>query len=406
MLKAVAKHSPALAKTVVETSGSLDALVGCLSEFEPSVKEAAAWALGYISRHNTELAQYVVDSGAVPPLVLCIQEPELTLKRIAASTLSEICKHTPELAQVVVDQGAVPYLAALIEHPDAKLKRQVCSCLAQIAKHSVDMAECVVDSGIFPSIFACLKDQDALVRRNAATCIREIAKQTPELAQYIVNNGGHTSIIEYITSAKGAARLPGIMTLGFIAAFSETLANAIIQHQGIVPLKDALVNEPEDHIKAASAWSLGQIGRHTPNHAKALANCDVFRRLIEVFKDPNSSQDLKLKTQRALKSVLEKCTHLPALEPLLHDAPDKILKYVVHQFAKVLPNNPGARRSFVQSRGLQKIQELKNDEKGSKMQEYIATINSLYPADIVQYYSPNYAETLMSRLDEFDAPRM
>lgn len=95
------------------------------SEFEPSVKEAAAWALGYISRHNTELAQYVVDAGAVPPLVLCIQEPELTLKRIAASTLSEICKHTPELAQVVVDQGAVPYLSALIQHPDAKLKRQV-----------------------------------------------------------------------------------------------------------------------------------------------------------------------------------------------------------------------------------------------------------------------------------------
>ena len=34
--------------------------------------------------------------------------------------------------------------------------------------------------------------------------------------------------------------------------------------QGILPLKDALVNEPEDHIKSAAAWSLCQIGRHTP----------------------------------------------------------------------------------------------------------------------------------------------
>ena len=95
-----------LPQAVVD-SGALDALVGCLEEFDPGVKEAAAWALGYIARHNGELAQTVVDAGAVPLLVLCIQEPELTLKRIAASALSDICKHSPELAQSVVDGGAV-----------------------------------------------------------------------------------------------------------------------------------------------------------------------------------------------------------------------------------------------------------------------------------------------------------
>lgn len=64
------------------------------------MKEAAAWALGYIARHNTALAQSVVDNGAVPQLILCLQEPEISLKRIAASALSDIAKHTPELAQV------------------------------------------------------------------------------------------------------------------------------------------------------------------------------------------------------------------------------------------------------------------------------------------------------------------
>ena len=33
-------------------SGALDALVICLEEFDPGVKESAAWALGYIARHN------------------------------------------------------------------------------------------------------------------------------------------------------------------------------------------------------------------------------------------------------------------------------------------------------------------------------------------------------------------
>ncbi|CAN0442736.1 unnamed protein product, partial [Hapterophycus canaliculatus] len=46
------------------------------------------------------------------------------------------------------------------------------------------------------------------------------------------------------------------------------------------PLPQALVAEPEDHIKAASAWSLGQIGRHTPDHARALAEGDVLRHLL------------------------------------------------------------------------------------------------------------------------------
>ena len=53
-------------------SGALDALVTCLEEFDPSVKEAAAWALGYIARHTPDLALAVVEAGAVPHLVICL----------------------------------------------------------------------------------------------------------------------------------------------------------------------------------------------------------------------------------------------------------------------------------------------------------------------------------------------
>jgi 3-methyladenine DNA glycosylase AlkD len=43
-----------------------------LEEFDPSVKEAAAWALACIAKHTNELAQAVVDAGAVSLLVLCV----------------------------------------------------------------------------------------------------------------------------------------------------------------------------------------------------------------------------------------------------------------------------------------------------------------------------------------------
>ena len=189
------------------------------------------------------------------------------------------------------------------------------------------------------------------------------------------------------------------MTLGYISAFDDSLAMAVIVSKGIAPLKDALINEPEDHLKAASAWSLGQIGRHSPDHAKFLAEADVPSRLLAVYLLPESSKDLKDKAKKALKNIIQMCTHLPALEPLLQLAPNNILTYVCAQFAKVLPQNTEAKRTFVQSGGFQKIQEIQA-EPGSKLREYIEEINSQYPADVVNYYSPNYAENLLKKLDE------
>lgn len=40
-------------------------------------------------------------------------------------------------------------------------------------------------------------------------------------------------------------------------------------------------------------------------------------------------------SKKALKSILQKCTYLPALEPFLYNAPSNILKHVVGQFSKV-----------------------------------------------------------------------
>jgi len=300
------------------------------------------------------------------------------LKRIAARALGEICKHSPELAHHVVDHGAPPFLSSLISHGDAQLKRDVCNCLAQIAKHNADLAGVVVMAEIFPKILNCLKDQDMLVRKNAATCIREIAKHSPELAKLICNAGGSAALVDYITESKGHGRLPGIMTLGYIAAYDESLAMGIIASKGIAPLKEALIKEPEDHIKAAAAWSLGQIGGHSAEHARAMAEADVPSHLLTVYTHSESSDDLKAKAKKALKSILQMCSFLSALEPLISEAPPDILQYVLHQFAKTLPHDHSAKKAFVLSEGLKKIQEIKALP-GSKLRLYIDEINSIYP---------------------------
>ena len=44
--------------------------------------------------------------------------------------------------------------------------------------------------------------------------------------------------------------------------------------------------------------------------------------------DQNSNDDLKEKAKKSLKKIIDACTNLPALEPLIPVAPEKILKQV------------------------------------------------------------------------------
>ena len=47
--------------------------------------------------------------------------------------------------------------------------------------------------------------------------------------------------------------------------------------------------------QAAIAWALGQIGRHTPEHAKAVAVTNVLQSLLYCFLNTASSEDLQAK---------------------------------------------------------------------------------------------------------------
>ncbi|XP_058231963.1 sperm-associated antigen 6-like [Hemibagrus wyckioides] len=325
-----------------------------------------------------------------------MQEPEIALKRFSAAALSDIAKHSSELAQAVVDLGAVAHLAQMSLYPDAKLKRHVFSALSQISKHSVDLAEMVVEAEIFPAVLACLKDPDENVRKNVSTLIQEIVKHTPELSQVIVSTGGVAAVTDCLGNSRGSVRLPGIMALGYMAGHSEKLAMAVIVSQGVPQLVSCLTEETEDHMKAATVWALGQIGHHTPEHARAVARFNVLPKLMRLYLDTQCSEDLQVKAKKALKSILQKCTYLPALEPLLYEPPSDILKYVIYQFSKVLPHDSKARRSFVTNGGLKKVLKIKA-EPGSALQKYINAINACYPEEIVRYYSPGYLEELLER---------
>ena len=398
VFKSVAKHSPQLAEDVVK-SGALEPLVQCLDEFDPSVKEAAAWALGYIAKHNATLAHQVVEARAVDSLILCLQEPEILLKRASALTLSYICQHTEQLSQPVAENG-LDTITFFLSYNDTQLKRNICQLLGNITKHSADLATQVMAKINHPQkLLNCLKDPDDTVKKNAAFCICEIVNKSPENAQAICSAGGPAILVEFITNIKGDPRLYGILSLGFISAFKEDLAMNVIKARAINQLRDALQNEPHQHIKAAACYALGHIGRHTGQHAKEVSDANVLTLMLYYFMDPNSTDDLKIKAKKALKKIIDNCSNLSALEPLLHVAPEKILKHILNQYVKHLKSNNQELRNFVQNGGMQKLQEMKL-RVSAPLQQTITDINNYYPGEIVKYYSPDYAANLLSKIGE------
>ena len=55
-------------------------------------------------------------------------------------------------------------------------------------------------------------------------------------------------------------------------------------------MKDSLIQIPDDLVKGAASWALGQIGGHSRNHANALASEEVLTHLLAVYIYNNSTE--------------------------------------------------------------------------------------------------------------------
>ena len=113
--------------------------------------------------------------------------------------------------------------------------------------------------------------------------------------------GGVTAMIDFLNENKDVTRLPGIVALGYAGAYSERTAFSIIEGKGIHILKDSLIQIPDDLVKGAAAWSLGQIGGHSSKHANSLAQEEVLTHLLAVYIYQNSTDELRKKSKKVEK---------------------------------------------------------------------------------------------------------
>ena len=257
---------------------------------------------------------------------------------------------------MIVDAGAIAYLTQMILNNNGKHKRQVFSALTHIAKHSVYLAEMVVEVKFFPAVLACLQDNDDYVKNNVATLIREITKRTPDLSLKILYASGIAAVIDYVSNSKGKFSSTWYKNAGLFWRSFQKFGYCMIVSRGIDHLAVSISGKSDGLVLAAKFWYLRQIGRHTLDHAKAVAPYIVSPKLLKCYIRTNASEDIQ--KAKSLRAVC-KNVHLPALEPLLHDAQLNVMKHVVAQFSTVFTHDVKARKKFVTGSGLKKVRTIK-----------------------------------------------
>ena len=200
-------------------------------------------ALAQIAKHSVDLAEVVVEAEIFPKILTCLKFPDELVRKHTATVVREVSSMQPPrwrlvscCSRVLSMRQTTPSQLSWVRDTcvlDWNVSKVLCSGVYEVA--------CQPDSRRLPStgrsrwLHLHVQSTRWSARRQLAPpSAWQVAKHTPELAQLIVGSGGVGALVDYISESKGNSRLPGIMALGYIAAFSETLGLAVIAERGLV----------------------------------------------------------------------------------------------------------------------------------------------------------------------------
>ena len=277
--------------------------------------------------------------------------------------------------------------------------------LGNIAKHSLELSLLVWNSLPDPKILlGCLMDPDQIIKRNIAFCICEIVNKGQQNAQKFVDIHGLGVLVDFIANVRGEPRRYGINALGFISAHDEKLAEAAIDAQAVIYLKDALETEISPEIKGAACYALGQIGKHAPKHAGKVAEQQVLGLMLHNVKITRPDEDLNKKARNALQKIILNCRDLKALEPLIKISPPDILCYILEQFRKYLKEDKEFKKEFLGD-GLKHLQVIKCEKDCPKeVSDAIDKVNENFSQEVINIYSPSYGLKLLADFEKNNPP--
>lgn len=139
-------------------------------------------------------------------------------------------------------------------------------------------------------------------------------------------------------------------------------------------------------VHTAAAWAIESMAAHGGPISTALADAGVLPPLLKLYTRSKSESDARVAAKRAMKEVMRHTRHQAPLRTLVAEGvPPELQRHALTQMFTIMQGSVTDRREYVTSGALMTMQRLEAglDPKGKQS---VKDINSLFPADVVNYY--------------------
>ena len=316
--------------------------------------------------------------------------------------LTEISQLSMEASQLIVQSD----LHNTLWNLSSKDVWHAMEALTAISKHNMSTAVIVLKSSLTkPVLKYYLTSKDVLRRKLAMNFCMTAAKHGTESSNYFVDFI-EPFILPYLDEMPEEHISSCLLTIGCIAAVNSSFPKSLFSHNILDVIFKFLASKNLE-IKSNVVWCLTHFGKHDEVTADALAQKGFVNLIYNLFLT-SSDNELKSKCDRFLKGIIPLTTNDYCLVAfLVKDTKPSMLLAVVDRLG-ILLQSPELRKKFMKGGFLHKIQELNhfyaNSITAYPILESIKKINQYYPADVIQFCSPEYAEELSKTLDAYVIP--
>ena len=434
-LQALAEKRPDYAAAMI-TEGALPPLRLLMASFDPDAKEAAARCLTAVAQAGEPHARSALgdDDGGVLELATaasadptrpspCAWRARGSSTRAATTARPWRAASCSRATRRACEAGERPSMQG--NPKSARAARAVAfASLTRMAQNGEDMAAMVAETGaVMDAVAAVTDESDASARECAAAMLREIACKTADLAEKVAADGGIAGLVQCLAYDRGDKRsMFAAQTLGYIADFKPSLAMAVVGVDRGRCLVEALDHAPDADSATAAAWAIGCVARHGREGAAQLAKAGALKSLTDAYAAAMNAggggatnEALADRCKASVKSVIKNGGALGLLEGMVNErTPPGILRHVLAEFAAKLMDDVKAKRSFVTSGALMRLQAVikKHDSAVAEAAAALEAcklsgeepppptepllderavrdakrINGVFPADVVSYY--------------------
>jgi hypothetical protein len=135
------------------------------------------------------------------------------------------------------------------------------------------------------------------------------------------------------------------------------LANSLITEGIDSVLLEILRKSKQVAAIEATAWALGQMGKHTPQIASSLIHKSAIDILYGTYTAART-EELRSKTREALKLLIRQSADVAEISPYIATTQLTVQRYVLQQIAQIITANEEMRRAFLGAGGIAQIAAL------------------------------------------------